>query len=284
MNDHRPLPDDDALELASAYLDDELDPAGRATVEASSELLDLVAELRWARDLLAHDEIDLPTSNASVDRSREAAVGAALAVYDREIAPTLAASPGRNTVVPLSAARRWQRRTMVITTAAAGLLLVGVIVGSLGGTRSDDDMDMSGGAEMADSRIASPAADEALAGSATAAVVDPAATDTATVVTIDTIIGPASVPTVIDDPAVLLELAGEVLGPEWIRGDASAITPPPADLDLFGCTPTLSPSQLIIAAITYVDQPALAVADLSDASVSAIDLTCNVLASAAYAG
>lgn len=287
MNDHRPHPDD-ALDLASAYLDDQLDPAGRATVESSPELLDLVDELRWARDLVLDGtrptssvEPDTPATGERID----AAIAASLDVFDREVVPSLSRPDQHATVTPLSSARRWRRGTMLVSAAAAGLLLVGIVVGSLGGSMSSDDLATSGAAEDAETRVASQvAAGDALAESTAVEAVDTSDTLTSTVVTIDTIIGPASVPTVIDDPVVLLELAGQVLGPGWITGDPAAITPPPADLDLFGCTPTLSPTQLIIATITYVDQPALAVADLSDRSVAAIDLGCNVLGEAAYAG
>ena len=284
MNDPRPIPDDDALDLALAYLDDDLDPIGRATVESSPELLDLVAELRWAQEFVidgtdATTRVDPVTSTNSA--RLDAAISAALEVFDRDVVPSLARTDALGTVTPLSSARRWRRSTMLVSAAAAGLLLVGIVVTSLGSSMSSDDLATSGGAENAESRVAS----QVVAGDApTGATAADAASSTlsATVVTIDTIIGPASVPTVIDDPVVLLELAGQVLGVGWITGDPAAITPPPADLDLFGCTPTLSPTQLIIATITFVDQPALAVADLATSSVAAIDLGCNVIAEAAY--
>jgi hypothetical protein len=288
MNDHRPHPDDDALELASAYLDDVLDPAGRATVEGSPDLLDLVAALRWARDLVIDATSDGHADElapAQSDPRRDAAIAAALGVFDTEIVPVVAPAERHATIAPLRAARRWHRPVMLVSAAAAGLLLVGIAAGSLGGTIGGDDMDMSGSAENSDSRVATQVADgEALTATASTPVGGGIATETSPVATIDTIIGPASVPTVIDDSVVLLELAGQVLGPEWLSGDLSTVIPPPADLDLFGCTPTLSPSQLIIATITYVDQPALAVADLATKSVRAIDLGCNVLAEATYTG
>lgn len=284
MNDHRPIPDDDALDLALAYLDDDLDPIGRVTVESSPELLDLVAELRWAQEFVidgtdAATRVDPVTSTNSA--RVDAAISAALEVFDRDVVPSLSRTDELGTVTPLSSARRWRRPTMLVSAAAAGLLLVGIVVTSLGSSMSSDDLATSGGAENAESRVAS----QVVVGDApTGATAADSASSTlpSTVDTIDTIIGPASVPTVIDDPVVLLELAGQVLGVGWITGDPAAITPPPADLDLFGCTPTLSPTQLIIATITFVDQPALAVADLATSSVAAIDLGCNVIAEAAY--
>ena len=288
MNDHRPHPDDDALDLASAYLDDVLDPAGRATVEGSPDLFALVAELRWARDLVidaTNERHVVDLAPPAGDPHRDAAIAAALSVFDTEIVPAVAPAERHATITPLRAARRWHRPAMLVSAAAAGLLLVGIVAGSLGGTMGGNDMDMSGSAENADSRVATQVADgEALTATASTPAGGGIATEASPVATIDTIIGPASVPTVIDDPVVLLELAGQVLGPEWLSGDLSTVTPPPADLDLFGCTPTLSPSQLIIATITYIDQPALAVADLATKSVRAIDLGCNVLAEATYAG
>lgn len=287
MNDHRPIPDDDALDLALAYLDDDLDPIGRATVESSPELLDLVAELRWAQEFVidgtdAATRVDPVTSTNSA--RLDAAISAALEVFDRDVVPSLSRTDELGTVTPLASARRWRRATMLVSAAAAGLLLVGIVVTSLGGSMSSDDLATSGGAENAESRVASQvAAGDAPTGATGATAADAASSTLPSPVdTIDTIIGPASVPTVIDDPVVLLELAGQVLGVGWITGDPAAITPPPADLDLFGCTPTLSPTQLIIATITFVDQPALAVADLATSSVAAIDLGCNVIAEAAY--
>lgn len=263
---------DDLVVRASAHLD------GEADGDASPEFDDTVTEFRRVRALLA----GLPAQPAPVAEHAvvDAAVAAALEVYDSEVVPALVTRSDA-TVTSITAARRWQRRTTAVMSAAAAVLLVVVAAASFGVGSGSDDMASDAGAELSESRMAADGVEGGGTAEATASPVD--AMSTTPVDTIGTIIGPASVPTVIDDPALLLELASQVLGPSWLDSSVT-LAPPSTDLDIFGCTPTLAPTQVIFATITWIDQPALAVADPATMTVSAIDLGCTVIASATYAG
>jgi hypothetical protein len=108
---------DDDLELASAYLDDEVTDAERARVEASPELQRLVDDLRGARDAVA--AVDPPPAAA-----RDAAIAAALAVFDEEQQP----APPHN-VVPIERAGRWRwRHGLGVAAAAVAVVVAGVAV------------------------------------------------------------------------------------------------------------------------------------------------------------
>jgi hypothetical protein len=80
MTNRDDLPPDD--ELASAYVDGELDASGRARVESDPTLLAEVAALREIRAAVA----DLPTPELDHAR-RDAAIKAALATADSNVVP-----------------------------------------------------------------------------------------------------------------------------------------------------------------------------------------------------
>jgi len=106
---------DDDLELASAYLDGAVSDEERARVDASSELQELVDELRAVRDVVA--EVEPPAAAA-----RERAIAAALAVFDGASAPELTAPP-RPDELSARRAKRW-RWTHGLGVAAAALVVV----------------------------------------------------------------------------------------------------------------------------------------------------------------
>jgi hypothetical protein len=107
MTDDAPLPDD---ELASAYIDDAVDAAGRARVESSPDLLARAEQLAGARRAVAA----APIPDAA---QREVHIAHALAALDA--------------AVPISLAdrrdRRLRRRLTVLSAAAAIVVVAGVL-------------------------------------------------------------------------------------------------------------------------------------------------------------
>lgn len=111
---------DDQLELASAYLDGEATTDERAVVESDPQLLAEVDRLRAVRAALG--DVEPPLSPA-----REAAVAAALAVFDERPASTMPSTPGPSAptnVIPIEHRRRL-RRWQGLSAAAAAIVIVG---------------------------------------------------------------------------------------------------------------------------------------------------------------
>jgi hypothetical protein len=127
-----PRPDDD-LELASAYLDGEIDGDDRARVESSPSLLRVVADLAAVRATLARS---VPPAAAA---TRESALAAALAAA-AEPAPTAddQVPTGNLRVMP----RRYRWVAMAGSAAAAVVLAV-VAVTALQGGGSDSDVEVA---------------------------------------------------------------------------------------------------------------------------------------------
>lgn len=122
MTDHPP-----SDELISAHLDDEATPAEAAAVEASAPARARRDQLEAARALVGQPVVPPP-------EAREAAVAAALAVFDREIAaPAAPEQPDGATPTPTPlAGRRVRRRSPLVAVLGAAasivfLLAVGVI-------------------------------------------------------------------------------------------------------------------------------------------------------------
>jgi hypothetical protein len=108
---------DEAWELASAYLDNEVTPDERAHVEASPLLLSLVAQLQPNRDTL--QAVAVPSA-----ATREAAVAKALQTLDAPEAGT-AASPPAISLDQVRAKRASRpNRWLAPLAAAAGIAVV----------------------------------------------------------------------------------------------------------------------------------------------------------------
>jgi hypothetical protein len=139
MSDDDHSPD---LDLASAYLDDEVTPVERARVEGSEALLGRVQELRALRTELA--AVAVPA-----DR-RDAALSAALAAFDdlhsgsEGDAPPPSVPPARATVVSMSERRRRQQRWIGGVAAAAIIAVVGIA--TLNSSNDDRSSDLSSSA------------------------------------------------------------------------------------------------------------------------------------------
>jgi hypothetical protein len=156
-------------ELASAYLDGELNATDRAQVEADPALMALVAELRAVSDAVAAPVTPL------TDDQRAAMVATAMATLP---ASGVAGEAGAAAVASLDAARA--RRSARLVRAVAGGLAAAAAVGLVAlvvtrGGGSDGGSDTAGGA-------AETAALEAAAGggaeATTAAAADAATADT----------------------------------------------------------------------------------------------------------
>ena len=127
------------LELVTAYVDGEATPDERARVEADAELLAEV-ERQFAARAAVHDAE--PPSAAR----RDAAIAAALAVFDDEIASTIrpappAAIPARDVTAPTNIVPFDQRRRMrwMQSLGAAAAVAAVVVAGAVVATRGGDD-------------------------------------------------------------------------------------------------------------------------------------------------
>lgn len=276
------------LEHASAQLDGNLGATERAPGEATPDVAALVQMLAGLRTELA----DVP---APPDARREQAIAAALAEFD-----LLAASPADSGLEHAAAASAggatvlsfFRRKAPVLMGAAAAVVLAGVVgIAALGGRGSDDDSTASRVAneESADKEFNVASGDGGAGGAApeTMAAEGPASTITG-------INEPAVAAYVVNTPEELLGIAmlvvsdGVDLAPTATDGPTSgptdASTVPPHDAGAytwpgFGCP--LSPSQVVLADIIWIDTPAYAVLDTSTGVVSAIDPACTVLVTAA---
>lgn len=135
MTDHH----DPLDELTSAHLDGETSPEEAARIEADPEYHVRMARIAATREAIRSE---LP---AVVEERREAAIQAALAVYDASDRPI---------VTPISAAasRRRTTRTLGLVGAAAALALLALIVPLLG--RLDDgSRDQLAGPETASNAL-----------------------------------------------------------------------------------------------------------------------------------
>lgn len=130
MTEPSDLPADDAVELASRYVDGDLDAGERAAAEADSEVMAWVERFAGIRSALAEPvEVDAP--------ARDAAIAAALSVFDeQETSPAV----GAPAVTELAAARaRRVRRTSRWLGAAAAAAAVAVGGAVLSANRGGND-------------------------------------------------------------------------------------------------------------------------------------------------
>jgi len=275
---------DDALhrdhETASAYLDGELEQDERALAEASPTTMGLVEAFAVVHDRLT----DVPSAT---ETARDQAIAAALAEFDALGTPMVAAAM---TAPPPAAIPLFKRTGFRIVSAAAAVLLVGVVgIAALNSGGQDDD---SSSAEV-------PAADRAADAStpAPAEASDDVTSGGADVLsattTIGTITGPASAARQVSSEEQLLALAdelaatpadgGETEGDSMAPADTTAgVTeydaPSPATIVAAGCE--LSASQVYVTDIIWIDTPAALVIDTDSGDVIAMGADCTVLARA----
>ncbi len=255
-------------ELASGYLDGQLDSDERAQVEASPELVEMVESFRLVRAQLA----DVAPAPA---HARDAALAAALAEFEQRGQPPRAAAP----VVPLASRRRWPAAIM---SAAAAVVLLGVAGIAVLGPSSDDEMssaDTSGKERLSEVATQDPSVESADSGA-------PAST-------IGSVFSAGDVAYVIDRPEQLLTLAPAVDGDDTGGGTAASSTAPSGaspDTTAAGETAVAQPlssrpglacltaDQIYLADILYQDQYAIAARDTVTGETVAIADDCSILA------
>ena len=274
MNDED-LPIND--ELASAYLDDELDPAERATASADPEVMATVESFARVRSALG--EVGPVDGSA-----KNAALAAALAEFDaRQIASTAAAPAAA--VTSLQSRRRVFR---ALTSVAAAVAILAIGIAAINGGRGNDDKTSSAvRVESAPTDTIAPAAEApglkvAADTGAAAGTAAPAAANTVAAASVaggTTADATAAPPPPIDTNAALVAYAARI---ERIASPTpqSPTTTVPAE-GVFGAAPVpcLTPHQVVLGdPITVNGTSAFAVRDTSNGALQAIDATnCTVL-------
>ena len=273
MNDEE-LPIHD--ELASAYIDDELDPDERAAASADPEVMATVESFARVRSALG--EIDPSDGNA-----RDAAVAAALAEFDaRHVAVSAAVRPA--TVTSLQSRRRTYR-ALTSVAAAVAVLAIGIV--AVNGTRGGDDKSSSEVALNAApaGTIAPSEAPAVKAAAATGAAAGTAAPSAAETVAAASRAGDATAgataaaPPRVDTKDALVQYAARIEGVA-APSPQSPTTTVQAD-GSFGSAPVpclTSHQEVLGGPITVKGTPAVAVRDRSNGALQAIDTTdCVVL-------
>jgi hypothetical protein len=184
-------------ELASAYLDGELDPTQRAAAAADPDVAAAIDS--FARVRAAIGEVDPPSTG-----TKNAALAAALAEFDAVHGANSAAGAGSAPAAEIvSLQSRRQRTFRVLTGVAAAAVIAVVGIAALSSTRGQDN-DLASSAT--DLNVAAPAASpelksatESAAGAAAAATI--AASETA---------APTAVLPIIDTTKALQEFAASI--------------------------------------------------------------------------
>lgn len=244
-------------ELASAYLDGELSADERARAEASAEVQAAVASLAALRTALA----DVTPAK---DSAREAALAAAFAEFD---------SPTDAPVVPIRSRRRWSTRVM---TAAAAVVLVGIVGVGAFGSRGGDKASTTGGADERLSDMATKADQESAGGSPGEAPPS----------TIGSVFTGGDVAVAIDSPEDLRALAPPTDGDSTYSVPGDTLVPITSTVEMTAAPTAMRPAldclteqQVFLADIVYDGQYAIAARDTGTGVTVAIDDECNVLAS-----
>ncbi len=264
MNDHDAALQDH--ELASAYLDGEATAHERAMVEASPELLALVASFRQVRDTLGQ----VPAAPVA---QRDTAIAAALAEFDRPA--TVPAAPSN--VVPFARRQRWSK---VIGVAAAVMLMGVVGVAAVNSFKGSDDSQSSSTAGDDQFTVAAGDAQKTASQDSSGRPV----------VTIGAINAPAVAVPQFTDPSQLRAMptpealpAGTVAAsaPDSIASDGgvAADTTAAAATPMFSLECPLTEHQVVLGEIVWMDTPAVAVRDTVTGVTQALDHQCNVLIS-----
>ena len=263
-------------ELASAYLDGELDTTERVAAAADPNVMAAVDSFARVRAALGQVE-------PVVESTRTAAIAAALAEFDAIHATTsLAAMPAAATARVISMQSRRMRTYRVLTGVAAALVVGVVAVAALNSSNSDSDQSTSAiEATAAPAAVESPA-DEAVPKAADSddAGLVPAAGDVLAERTA------AEVPAIdssqeLTQYASGLELAASTAAPP--AGTPTTDTPTLAAADTAAGGAAAQPScitsdQVVLGAIVFQGESAFAVRDDSTGALQAIDaVDCRVL-------
>lgn len=266
-------------EMASAYLDGDLDAAERLAVEADPETMALVESFSIVRSSLT--DIDAPD-----EATKSAAIAAALAEFDLIHAPAAVAVPAAR--VSWLHARRMRTYRFVMGAAAAAVV-VAVAVASLNSGNDSGSFSSATQAPAAQVPGAATGADLPtlkIETSAAAAETQAAAAGTAAPGGLTAADAAAGVPAVDDVQALTAYVAARsrnaaAAGPPSTTAAASAGAPAPQtlqpDFTTFAVPSCLRTSQNVLGPITVSGTPAFAVADLSNNTIEAIDAgDCHV--------
>jgi hypothetical protein len=261
--------DDDVsvrAEAASAYLDDELDAAERASTSADPEAMALVESFTQLRQALGE-------LAPVADEVRAAALSAALAQFDVR-QNVLATAPARVTRLPT----RWQRAYRVLGGAAAAAVIAVLLVAALNSAKGSDTKSSSTvGPDAAGSqRVEMPAGSAAMAPGATTAAAGTAALGAAS-----TKMAAAALPAV-NSSGDLAQYASSFAADSVAAPQAAAgASPAPTELVPVPALPPtscLASTDTVLGPISVFGAPAWAVRDTSTGVVRAIDATdCHLL-------
>lgn len=273
MNDEE-LPFND--ELASAYIDDELDPAERAAASADPEVMATVESFARVRAALG----TMPPVDGS---AKDNALAAALAEFDaRDVVITTAAPVA--TVTSLQSHRRVYR---ALTSVAAAVAILAIGVAAINGGRGEDSKSSSAvernaapAGTIAPSAVDAPSLKASANTAAAAGTAAPlAAAESVAAATGDDVSGgtTAAIPEV-NTKAALAEYAQRLQNAA--PSPQSPSTTAQASTD-FGSSPLpcLTSRQVVLGGpITVNGTPAYAIRDTSNGDLQAIDANdCSVL-------
>jgi hypothetical protein len=256
-------------ELASAYLDDELDPAERASVETDPDVMSMVDSFSRVHALLSEsDDVDAGT--------RSAAIAAALAEFDARHVPSLVSPPiAAATVMSLQSRRM---RAYRVVTRVAAVLVIGLVVAvaALNASRGNDAKSSSASDNTA--AAAGAAADSAaeLPQLKVAAADQTAGTAAAAATAIESASAPG--PAINSREALsqyVAQLDGSSTPPAAVGGPSNQAPTAGGGFSL-SC---LTPDQTVLAPIVFEGRPAFAVRVQSSGALQAVDAAdCRVLA------
>lgn len=261
-------------ELASAYLDGELDATERAAAAAAADVMAAVDSFARVRAALGEVE-------PVVESTRTAAIAAALAEFDAIHATAAAAAmPAAATARVISLQSRRMRTYRALTGVAAALVIGVIAVAAL---KSSGDSDVS---TAANERTAAPAATESPAESAVTKAFD---TDDAGLAPAPGGVfaeSAAAEPPAVDgardlaEYASSLELAARTAAPAVGAPTTDALVLA-ADTSAGGAgaqPPCITSDQVVLGAIIFQGTLAYAVRNTTNDSIQAIDAdNCRVL-------
>lgn len=245
--------------LASAYLDGDVTPAERARVDAAPELLALVASMRHVAGLIA-------AVPAPIAARRESGIAAALDVFDR----LESGQSEEGGVVSLASRRRFSK---AVLSAAAAVLLVGVVGISVLSNNSSNDKSDSASRE-ADTKLAEPTAEDAATGAADESNGGEVMVTLAAPVAIENLEELAAL-TLPEPPADGMTPAATTADTTAAGNDVDTQRLESFNIEALAC---MSDTQVFLADIYYQGMLAIAVRDTVTDVTEAIDSTCTVLA------
>jgi pilus assembly protein FimV len=268
-----------SAELASAYLDGELDGPQRAAAAGDPNVMAAVDSLARVRAALGDVPIADPTS-------KDTAIAAALAEFDAMRSTSTAAATATAPAAVVSLQSRRHRAYRVISGAAAAAIVAVVAVAALNSNRGSDDSTSS--ATEVPAIAAADTAPELKAVAADAGATMEAAPEASESDSVGGQDDTASVPAIgtpeaLTQYAESMETASITAAPAGTTAPAATVAaaaPSAQDAGSAGyaAVACLSSDQVVIGSIIYKGTPALAVHNYGTDTLQAIaDSDCRVL-------